>query len=565
MKIVVKAAFVAACLVGTAAGAKPADSEWFQSCDGYGPPKGRSDGMVKDTYGLFAATMNTRRTTPLLTGDGIKACDLALADPQLLPEQWRRRVSLIRARAIHDLAAGKDADALADLDKAEAAAQDLADPFYKRSLGLGIQLVRAYALAQTGRKAESDKLLAEVVRARPFNRQILLAAMAVAVDPRSPVAGTPVGELFGRLDPRAIDLMYLAEFDARDFAQAIALQPHLAPPLRPLDKGVQTFSTRIQDVKNAAAEYNYTADRKARLAYVLATMGRADEARREIGAAKTYFAAKMPAAFPPLADGEKPSKSAMEDRALNGIAVDAMQPMQAVLDGWQKLIDWRLELEEPGGPQKVVAGLTPLSLPMTGAQLDFLMTLRRHLGEDRGLDQAIANAQARLAPRRDRSAEVRLLFDALPHTEVHQRIPAYRKANSPFLVALWGGVNGFSSHDEPSGEITVSFVSEQSSATVVEEMALLRAADLARERGKSGIVIKGRSDYQRTQNTYLYSRLIRTEPKGYSTDLRVELVDAANPPAAYHAVPWRVIPVQEILNSLGETYVSPAQGKEPGS
>ncbi len=565
MKIAAKAVLAAAFILVSASGAKAADSDPFRSCDGYGPPTGHGDGMIKETFGLFAATLNTRRTTPLLGGVGVEACDRALADSRLRPDQWRRRVSLIRARAIHDLAAGKEGDALADLDKAEAAAQDAADPFYKRSLGLGIELVRAYALAQTGRMTDAEKLLSEVVRTRPFNRQILFAAMAVTIDPRSAVGGVPIGESLARLDPRTIDLLYLAAFDAEDFAQAIALQPQLVPPSRPLDRGGKGLWIRMQEVQNLAAEYGFTAERRARLAYALVATGRTEEAKREIEAAKAYLAAKTPAAFPPLAAGETPTTETMDDRTLNRIVIDALRPVQTSLEDWQKLIDWRLEIEQPGGAQKVLAGLTPLSLPITGAQLDFLVAMRRHIGEDRGLDQSIANARERLSPHHDRGLEVKLLFEGLPHAEVQQRIPAYRKANSPLLVHLWGGVNGFSSHDDPSGEVVVSFLSEESSATVVEEMALLRAADLARERGKTGIVIKGRSDYQRTEDTYEYRRLVRSEPKGYSTELRLELVDAANPPAAYRTTPWRVIPVQDVLDVLGDTYIAPAKEKGVGS
>lgn len=70
-----------------------------------------------------------------------------------------------------------------------------------------------------------------------------------------------------------------------------------------------------------------------------------------------------------------------------------------------------------------------------------------------------------------------------------------------------------------------NFTGERSSASVVEELALLRAADLARDAGKTGGRRDGSPRYERTETTYYYGAALRTDPTGYTTQLDLELVD----------------------------------------
>ena len=137
----------------------------FQLCDGYGTPTENGDGMTKEARGLFGlfaplgSAGNTRRSTPSLGASGMAACDEALADPRLLDKHWLRRASLIRARAMHDLAASNPDQALIDLDRAQAAIRTPDDPYIRRSLGLGIKLVRAFALRSKGDMAGATAIL----------------------------------------------------------------------------------------------------------------------------------------------------------------------------------------------------------------------------------------------------------------------------------------------------------------------------------------------------------------------------------------------------------------------
>lgn len=540
-----------------------ASPTYFKACDGYGSPSADGDGMTKPATALFGliATLgsagNTRRATPVLGAQGIAACDQALGDPRLLDRFWLRKASLLRARAIHDLAAGQTAAALADLDKAEAAALDPADPYYRRSLALGNQLVRAYALQRNGEADKAREIVAAVLRDRPFDRHIGLAAVAITGDEEAVLNGSPLLWHIARLAPKFIDRIFLNAFNHGDFPQAIALYPHLVPPLAVVDIGMRSNETRFQESRNDALTLVYRAERRARLAYALAATGRKDAARHEIEAAASALAAGTPAAIPPPEADARESRKDREACARNALLVLASARARQAVEAWRGLVEARITLGE-GRP--LDADRASLALLRNGAALDFYQAVKRVSPNRPDVDAAIAQAGSKpVHEPMDEKVAIKLLFASLPHTEIQKRVASYKKANSELMGYLWGGVSGFKIIPDPDGASTkIQFVGEESSASVVEEMALLRAADLAREAGKEGIVVKGRSDYERTNNTLYYGSIVRSDPNGYSTVLEVEYVDSIASSAKYKAVPWRVLNAQDIIDRLGPVYFAPA-------
>ena len=259
--------------VATLAGPARADTPTFQTCDGYGTPTENGDGMTKEARGLFGlfaplgSAGNTRRSTPPLGASGVAACDAALADSRLGAKQWIRRVSLLRARAIHDLAVGDGKAALADLDRAEAAVVDPHDAFYQRSMGLGIRLVRGYALRITGDREGALAIAAAVLRERPYNRQLGLALIAVAGSDDVSLEGQPLVQSMARVEPRLIDLISMIAFRKRDFQAVIRIFPQLVAPIRTPDRmGYSRYLAQFQESQAAITELLFRADRHARVA-----------------------------------------------------------------------------------------------------------------------------------------------------------------------------------------------------------------------------------------------------------------------------------------------------------
>ena len=142
--------------LGFASAARAAVSP-FPSCDGYGPPLGHADGMTAEQAAKWLPIQSEGADPDRKVefGDvGVDACDAALADPALKPAFWARRVNLLRARALHNIAAGHYDEALKDLDRAKAEIKDPTDPFFRRSVGLSLDFLRAYADHKVGRSQE---------------------------------------------------------------------------------------------------------------------------------------------------------------------------------------------------------------------------------------------------------------------------------------------------------------------------------------------------------------------------------------------------------------------------
>ena len=108
---------------------------------------------------------------------------------------------------------------------------------------------------------------------------------------------------------------------------------------------------------------------------------------------------------------------------------------------------------------------------------------------------------------------------------------------------------GFEETANTDGSIKVEYVGSTNAAAVVQEMTLLRAAELAREAGKAGFRIVERSDYQRFMVQSQYNIEMSRTPTGFKTELIIELVDeASSDPLALDAI--------AVIDELGPLYYS---------
>ncbi len=554
-------ALVAGALVSCAAQPVSAKTLIYNQCDGYGTPSGDGDGMTKPATQLFGligtlgSAGNTRRSTPELGAQGIAACDQALADERLSDNYWLRRASLLRARAVHDLAVGKPADALADLDKASAAIRTPDDHFVRRSMTLGIDFVRGIALIAKGDRDRGLALIDSIHAQRPFDRRLSLAALAILNDDTSKL-GETIAHDTAKLDPRFVSIIYESAFNRGDFAAVVALYPQLKAPTKTGDIGISKWETRVQDARRDAETIAFAAKSGGMYAYSLAALGRMDEARAALADARSRANMATPAEMPPVPEGEKEGTKASIQRSMNTLLLNTGRKSVQLVDAWGKIIDLRAALATSDSA-KASEDILHAKIPARGVAFDLVHQIALKSPNDEKMKSLAAEIDAaQKAPPKIDAQLTKLVFEAIPHAEIAQRVATYRKANSDFIGYLWGGVSGFKTIDgEAPNFVTVKFTGEKSSASVVEEMTLLRAADLARERGKSGFVILERRDYERTVNTTYYGSTLRSDPQGYSTDLDIELVDVNALPGEYRAVPWRVIAADKVVADLGPIYM----------
>lgn len=548
------AALVSAMICAAPAwGAPPATH--FQKCDGfYQPPKPKN--LLQTLFLVKGGSIGAQRLQNISLGsDGIVACNTALVDPLLTDADWMRRVSLLQARAVHRLATGQATAALSDLAEAETAAREPNDPYYRRSLGLGNDIVRAFALRDLKRDDEANAIAARILAERPYNRQIAIALISVTPDTSSLIAGEPALLPVARLQPKLIDTIFAEHFRRRDFPAMIALFPHLQPPTRILDRGaVNRLTTDLAEDRNEMVSAMFMAERRAELAYAKAALGDAAGARVELE--KAEASVNRIVELPPVPEGEKEGKKARTLRLMNTLAVTAANKYRERLASWKAMVELRIKVGEGEAPDRFEE--LPKLLPNPAA-LDLLISIHARRPAFPGADGAIAELEKQVATEAfPRKEALDLLWAGLPYSEAAEKISTYRKANSAFEQLMWGGVSGFKTKTNADGSVTVSFTSTKSNGSVVEEMALLRAADYVRELGKTGLVIKSRADFQRTI-VYSYYGVASGPgtPDGYSTELTIDPVDKANLPELYRSAPWRVLDAQAIVDRLGPTYRQP--------
>jgi hypothetical protein len=533
---------------------------YFPQCDGYGPPTAAGDGMTKWALTLGILSLgggNTRRTTPTFAEPhGIGACGAALSDLGKYPQYWMRKVSLLRARAIHRLEIDDSAGALKDLDAADAAAVDKDDVYYQRSLKLGLDLVRAYALRVAGDASKSEALAMQAWASRPYSAEAAYAAVIV-LGPDAP--GNDADQILRATSqslPEAADRLFDTAFEHGRFDEAVTLYPGIAPVPR-VGNIPMAFRDAVQlKQTNRALDENFWATESGRYAYALAALGRPGDARAAIQAEHDRFAASTPA-DPPLAQGA--SVQAMTEYAVHEQAnLEIKTLVGPVVATWARVVEARCAVDEgrieetwaefavPGGPKGPVSwAMVDLANAIAAkSPAHALGASRMELGIEKG----------RRAPR---AAELKALFVTLPETETRERVAPYR----PDRSWRWaGGVaeNGFALTEHPDqGSTTISFRGRNAPAATLEDLSLLKAADMARQAGKKGVVVLGRRSINHIITTTMYGQAIASRPDGYEIQLDVMLVDPASPPAAYKDAPWRIMDADAAYAALAPIYLAP--------
>lgn len=107
--------------------------------------------------------------------------------------------------------------------------------------------------------------------------------------------------------------------------------------------------------------------------------------------------------------------------------------------------------------------------------------------------------------------------------------------------------DGFRSTPNADGTVMVEFIGNTPSQTLVQEMTLLRAAEVVKAAGKPAFVIVKRNDYMRRLVQTQYGREISSTPTGYKTELTIRAVDKGVDPA-------RALDATGVIDALGPLY-----------
>jgi hypothetical protein len=513
------------------------DKQDFEACDGRMHPGKQDDGMrgaaSQSPYSFYlAGRINV-----------VGACTTALASPRLLPGQTLRRAHLLRARAAGYLQAGETDKALADLDAAQAAAGGFAgDRFYQRSMGVSFMLLRALALAKSENMASALPLVRAAIAARPYSLQVqqIGAEIFQSVRPLGVASPSPWLAVV-KLSPNAVTTALAGEADVGNFAGVLDLAPRVTMnwpkgPLPPF--AFQANSAEASQLLSAIIV-------SLRIAYARAATGDPTGARRDVATLRTNVITARPQAI----EGRPGLGSSGINEALDKFLDTSIRQVEA-----------RIAVSE-GRTADAIAALVASPMPRDGATIELLTALKASVPAK---DAAIVPD---VAPFREglRQKEARELLALVPDTLIAPETPRavvdYDRARPNILGALVGGAlsmgtsllggidrtDGFRSTANADGTTKVEFIGNTPSAPLVQEMTLLRAAELARTAGKSAFVIVDRKDYSRTMRTMRAGVEISSVPTGFKTELTIRFVDGgADVDHALEAV--------KIIDALGPLY-----------
>jgi hypothetical protein len=228
---------------------------------------------------------------------------------------------------------------------------------------------------------------------------------------------------------------------------------------------------------------------------------------------------------------------------------------------WQNLVRWRLMaadgrageaaaevLRAPPGGDGVALNLyetLAVAHPESRAQLDPIVAASRRYIQSELAQLATTNG-----------AEI---VSLLPEAELVSRVPGYNGGSDEFLGI--GGDGFMSRRSNIPGARTVKFASDQGTPSTNSEMALLRAAELARARNMRGFILLDRRITERMSQTTMYGRVVDTDHEGFEAELDVLFVDPAALPAGFETAGWRVLDANEIYAQLAPLYIRRTAGR----
>ena len=485
-----------AVLLAAAPVAARADS--FTACDGYAAPGARDDGMLR---------MVVPVATVFAEPGGVAACTAALADPRIAALS-DRRASLTRARAMHRLVAGDDAAALADLDAADAGTADHGDLLRSRSFGVGSELLRAYLALRRHDAARAIALADRAAQDRRYALGTVLAAARIRMQASGDV-DRYIADLRGiaAFYPSVLVQLFAIYGDLRRWDDQIALRPRIAS-IRPSRIG----GFQLNDAaERAARQANEELQLDAQTALALAMTGRDGDAAALLDRVDARLAA---------IGGPAPAGS---DAAARERMVAATRPAATTAVQVRQLIA-ALPLARTGNIAGVSAAGRAGRLPQGPESLSLVeLAVARSRAPDADLVRTLHDLQQRrrraILERELPPAEV---FAAMPEAESARRVPRY----GPVRERSGWVVTPATSPDR----YLINFGARLGTQAMVQDLVLLRAADLARSTGCHGFVVVTNRSFARSVNV---NDIVahHVEPAGYAAEAEVVLVDPAHPPA----------------------------------
>lgn len=528
---------------------QPASDTDFPRCDGYAAPKGKSDGIARETFllGALSRSADIRRTDMWSVGElGLAACDRALADPRLIDDFWLRRANMLQAKALHLLAAGQPEQAMTLAQDSDTLGSAHDDRYFVQSIGIGNQAVRIWALMAMTREAEARAAIARLRASRPWSQSVqnLASRLDTQLDGSFATQSKELRNDIPLFPEKAHGLFWMYFLNG-DYAEARAIAPAVSFDL-PKQRGGWTLRGADQDALNMIKS---RASFQGGWAYAEAVAGQTDRARSRLADADAEVDEIM-VPPPPRENNRPPRKKDVEDHARR---LPHAHAAKDELARWQAAIAFRPKLATLPAEQaqEEFARNRLMTLPILP---DVLMSLPQHSAAEKAeTEQLLAKLRGEIDAERIRSLifSVKELMDSLPRPETPRVVPVLKPAGDGSFL----NDSGLSRAREQDSDIwTIRYTHLLAPIAAVEELAMLGAAQTAQREGHDSLLLLNRVSIVRTTNVSGLYVGNYEQNSGYEAQLRVRFVNAAALPEDLQGMAWRLIPAQRVIDDLSSRY-----------
>lgn len=527
----------------------PATAADYMNCDGYAAPKGKSDGIARETFlfGAASRSADIRRKDIAIFGErGLAACDRALAGAQLVDAFWLRRANLLQAKAVHAIGANQPELALTLAAESDAVGTAHRDPYFAQSIGLGNQAVCAYALIALGRKDEAIAAIDGLAKSRPLAQSIRALEMQLRLylDPAFMTHASALTSAIPLSPENGRPLFWMHFLNGR-YDEARVVAPTISFDL-PKQRGGWTLRGADRD---ALEQIGVRASVAGAWAYAESVAGHHDRARALLDEAGTELDEIM-APPPPREDGRPPKKQDVEDHARR---LPYARKAREELGLWNAAIAFRprIAILPAAESEAEITAKRLNSLPIAP---DILTIMPFDTPEQRKENETIlASIRGRIDVTRTDALKLsaEALMAALPRPETAKVVPTLKPAGDGYFLSD----SGLSRDREGRSDIwTIRYTHKVAPIAAVEELAMLGAAQTAQREGFDSMLLLNRMSISRTTNVSgLYTGSYQLN-SGYEAQMRVRFVNAAALPADIADAGWRLVPVRQVIEELSDRY-----------
>ncbi|PKP82998.1 MAG: hypothetical protein CVT79_02830 [Alphaproteobacteria bacterium HGW-Alphaproteobacteria-18] len=526
----------------------------YFSCDGFGNVLDSGDGLTKLPSNWIVYAGDLQRNKFPLGEVGRARCDIAVSEiDQSFPQYWQRKASLLQSRALHEIAL-KDFDAaFASLDAAQAVARTHSDMYFDRSIGLNTDILRTLAFSKTGQADEALTLANQTLAKRPYAKATGVAVMS-ALGPEAPQdAVIALLKHNAATFPFARRSLFLYLFENERYDEALEVVDMVAPPEPVKAAGTDLRARYTAEVRRPVAAAHYWIEIYGRAAYAEAALGKNEKARDWLAKMQVAHTDAKPVVrvLPQEATTSDKTRRVVEEQVFREYTEEG----RLLLGYWTSLVEARLA----ANTGDFDAATKHLDVARQRRDADLTLTplkLKRILDGDASeakppSAEALATATwiASLLPLPDPSFIRDILFDGDAASRSASQMPLLS-----FVGAEARERGDCKESVNKDGTEVICFRGYSATLALSEEQAVLRAAEIGKQRGKEGFFIEARNEILHSVVATNYGVPVSETDLGAESRLTVRFVDKLTDECK------GCLGTDEVITALSPVYRSGTEG-----